>query len=262
MATCWANACRPSASVVLSRPSPNRPSSSFLPVSKLGSNCGIRSSRISISTPPQRTIPKAQAGGHGGEDTSVDVHVEVQQQQQQQTPKKGGSSAVERRPRRPALEISPFGLVDPLSPMRTMRQMLETVDRMFEEAMAFPGTATGRATVAGGGEVRTPWDVREEEGAVKMRFDMPGLSREEVKVSVEDDVLVIRGEHKKEEGGNKKEGAEEEWWRRSASNYSMRLLLPDNCEKDKISAELKNGVLMVTVPKGKVERKVIDVKIQ
>ena len=95
-----------------------------------------------------------------------------------------------------------------------------------------------------------------------MRFDMPGLSKEEVKVSVEDDVLVIRGQHKAEEEGKKKE-EEEEWWGRSASSYDLRLLLPDNCDKDKIRAELRNGVLMVTVPKAQVERrKVIDVEIQ
>ncbi|MQM21880.1 hypothetical protein Taro_054926 [Colocasia esculenta] len=257
MATCSANVCCPSASLVLSAgTSPSRPKSSSLPVGKLGSNGGGVSGRISIRTPRRRiTRPRAQqAAGGESKDTSVDVHVEQQQ---------GSSTAVERRPRRPAFEISPFGLVDPLSPMRTMRQMLDTVDRLFEEAIVFPGAApAGRGTLSsGGGEVRTPWDIREEEDAVRMRFDMPGLSKEEVKVSVEDDVLVIRGEHKAAEEG-KKEGEEEEWWRRSASSYDMRLLLPDNCDKDKIRAELKNGVLMVTVPKAQVERKVIDVEIQ
>ncbi|MQL93133.1 hypothetical protein Taro_025766, partial [Colocasia esculenta] len=149
------------------------------------------------------------------------------------------------------------------SPMRMMQQMLDTVDQLFEEAIVFPGASpSGQGLLASGSEkVQTPWDIREEEDTVRMQFDMSGLSKEEVKVSIEDDVLVIQREHKAAEEG-KKEGEEEEWWRRNASSYDMRLLLSDNCDKDKIRAELKNEVLMVTVPKAQLERKVIDVEIQ
>lgn len=143
--------------------------------------------------------------------------------------------------------------MDPWSPMRSMRQMLDTMDRIFEDTMLMPGRSRG-----GGGEIRAPWDIKEEENEIKMRFDMPGLSKEDVKVSVEDDVLVIRGDHKKEEGS----GGDDSWSSKSYSSYDTRLQLPDNCDKDKVKAELKNGVLYITIPKTKVERKVIDVQIQ
>ena len=151
-----------------------------------------------------------------------------------------------------------------MSPMRTMRQMLDTMGRLFDDAVGFP-MATRRSPAATG-EVRLPWDIVEDDKEVKMRFDMPGLARDEVKVMVEDDALIIRGEHKEEEGDD--EAAEggsggDGWWKqRSVSSYDMRLALPDECDKSMVRAELKNGVLLVSVPKTEVERKVIDVQVQ
>ncbi|KAG2553416.1 hypothetical protein PVAP13_9KG523800 [Panicum virgatum] len=170
-------------------------------------------------------------------DNAVDVQVSQNGGNRQQ------GNAVQRRPRRAApLDISPFGLVDPMSPMRTMRQMLDTVDRLFDDAVGFP-MAMRRSPAAGGGEVRLPWDIVEDEKEVKMRFDMPGLARDEVK-------------------GAEGAGGDGWWKERSVSSGDMRLTLPDECDKSKVRAELKNGVLLVTVPKTEVERKVIDVHVQ
>lgn len=106
--------------------------------------------------------------------------------------------------------------------------MFESIDRLFDDALTFSAA-----------ELRAPWDAKED-----------------VRVYVEDDELVIKGEHKEEKA------EDESWSERSYGAFYTRLRLPDNCEKDKIKAELKNGVLFISIPKTKVERKVINVDIQ
>lgn len=108
-----------------------------------------------------------------------------------------------------------------------------------------------RGYVAGS---RRGWDVREENDALYLRIDMPGLGKEDVKISVDQDTLIIRAE-------GDKESDEEESRRR----YSSRIDLPQNVYNiNEIKAEMKNGVLKVFVPKVKDgERKdVFHVEIQ
>lgn len=102
--------------------------------------------------------------------------------------------------------------------------------------------------------VRRGWDARETEDALHLRVDMPGLGKEDVKISVEQNTLIIKGE-------GAKEGDEEE----SARRYTSRIDLPDKLYKiDQIRAEMKNGVLKVVVPKMKEEERkdVISVKVE
>ncbi|ONK71673.1 uncharacterized protein A4U43_C04F11170 [Asparagus officinalis] len=144
------------------------------PCSSLLLKQSVRSPRHVIpflSSPGRRMSPRRLVQAAAGSENKDSSSLEVQRGDSGRT--------MERRPRRSSLDVSPFGLIDPLSPMRTMRQMLETMDRMFEDAMTFPGS-----TRNGAGEIRAPWDIMEDEKEVKMRFDMPGMSKEEVKVSV------------------------------------------------------------------------------
>ncbi|KAK9063127.1 hypothetical protein SSX86_016997 [Deinandra increscens subsp. villosa] len=242
-------ACGTSASPLVSniifKPSPKStfrpPCSAYFPPSRTTRNrLPVVRAQVENDISVDVQIGSTQNKGHG--DTSINSSVE----------------------RRPLSVVSPIGksrpktfrvLLDPLSPMRTMRQMLDTIDKMFDDPLAFPTKNLS------GWNIRSPWNIQDDENEIKMRFDVPGLSKEELKVFVEDNMLVIKGEHKKDQQ-EVHEGGDGSWATQNYSSYHTRINLPDNCEKDKIKADLKNGVLMISIPKVKVERKVIDVEIQ
>lgn len=89
-------------------------------------------------------------------------------------------------------------------------------------------------------------DIREEDDAFFVDAEVPGLSPEEVNVDVEKNVLTIRGERnvEKEEG----EGTYKRIERRYGS-FSRSFSLPETVDADNISADLKDGVLALRLPK-------------
>ncbi|XAR70452.1 hypothetical protein NMG60_11027305 [Bertholletia excelsa] len=136
---------------------------------------------------------------------------------------------------------------DPFSPPRSVSQMLNLMDQFMEN----PFLAASRGM---GGGPRRGWNVREDNDALYLRIDMPGLDKDNVKVSVEQNTLIIRGE-------GEKESEEDEYGPR----YSSRIDLPQNLYKiDQIKAEMKNGVLKVVVPKVKEEERndVVQIRVE
>jgi HSP20 family protein len=89
-------------------------------------------------------------------------------------------------------------------------------------------------------------DVTEDEKEYLISADAPGVKREDVKVTVQEGVLTIAGERKseKEEKGKKFHKVE-----RSYGSFSRSFTIPEDAEEDKLSAEFKEGVLTVHLPK-------------
>jgi HSP20 family protein len=89
-------------------------------------------------------------------------------------------------------------------------------------------------------------DVFEKDGNVVVRTDLPGLRPEDIDVSVEGDVLTIKG-HREEE----KEVKEEDYYcsERATGDFVRTVRLPEGVTADKVEAHYENGVLEVTVPK-------------
>lgn len=98
------------------------------------------------------------------------------------------------------------------------------------------------------GDVRfTPsMDVRETQDAYLFRADVPGLKEEDIEVSVTGNRITLSGKREEEQ---RKEG--ERWYvyERSYGSFSRSFTLPEGVKPDEVKAELKEGVLTITVPK-------------
>ncbi|CAA0820296.1 23.5 kDa heat shock protein- mitochondrial [Striga hermonthica] len=90
------------------------------------------------------------------------------------------------------------------------------------------------------------WDARETADWIQLRMDMPGLGKEDVKVSVEQNTVTIEG--KKKECEEDEEDEEDGWGRRYT--FSKVIDLPEGIyNTSEIKAEMKKGVLKVFLPK-------------
>lgn len=138
-------------------------------------------------------------------------------------------------------------VLDPFSPTRSLSQILNLMDQSLDDPFV---AAASRGMRAGS---RRGFNVKEDDYALYMRIEMPGLDKEDVKVVVEGTTLVIIGEGKKESEDDE-----------VAPRYSSRIDLPPNLYKiDQIKAEMRNGVLKIVVPKVKEEeRKKFEVNVE
>ncbi|KAK1358217.1 26.5 kDa heat shock protein, mitochondrial [Heracleum sosnowskyi] len=102
---------------------------------------------------------------------------------------------------------------------------------------------------------------KEKKECYKLKYEMPGMAKDEVKITVEDGVLRIRGEHK--EDHEEAEDEEQHYWSSRYGYYDTRLVLPDDAKVEEIKAEMKDGVLKITIPRSeKQQRDVKEVQVQ
>ncbi len=103
-----------------------------------------------------------------------------------------------------------------------------------------------------------PVDVFEEKDDIVVKAELPGMTKEDIEVSLTDHTLTIKGEKKKEE-----EVKEENYYRseRSYGSFVRTLELPTEVYADKVKATFKNGVLEVRVPKTE-EAKTKEIKVK
>ncbi len=103
-------------------------------------------------------------------------------------------------------------------------------------------------------------DIAEDGDNYIVKTDLPGLKKEDVKVTLNNNVLTISGEKKHEE---EKKG--ENYYRveRSYGTFERSFTVPGTVKGDTVDAKFTDGVLTVTLPKTEeAKRKVIEVKVK
>jgi HSP20 family protein len=138
--------------------------------------------------------------------------------------------------------------------------------RELEEIQSRLSSLFGRTPLRGLGEETmtvSEWtplvDITENEKEYLIKAELPEVKKEDVKVTVENGTLSITGERKveKEEKGKKYHRVE-----RAYGSFMRSFTLPEGTTGDKVSAEFKDGVLKVHLPKSEeVKPKSIDVKV-
>ena len=89
-------------------------------------------------------------------------------------------------------------------------------------------------------------DIVESTDAYTLTADLPGLSRDDIKLTVEEGVLTLTGERKAEQSESNELGHRYE---RAYGKFSRSFRLGNSVETSKINAEFKNGMLKVELPK-------------
>ena len=153
---------------------------------------------------------------------------------------------------------NPFNTPSGWDPFRELEEMQDRLTSFFGRRVPLlKGGAEGEEFTVATWAPRV--DIAEDDKEYVINAELPGITKEDVKVSVENGVLSISGERKteKEEKGKKFHRIEQ-----SYGTFVRSFTLPEGSSGEKISAEFRDGILKVHVPKDeKAKAKAIEVKI-
>lgn len=103
-------------------------------------------------------------------------------------------------------------------------------------------------------------DIAETKDNYLIEVEIPGVQKDDVKISFKDHILTIEGEKKLRNELKKDDFIKQESF---YGKFSRSFTLPDDVDVEKISADYKNGILTVTLPKTQEKKpKEIEVKIK
>ena len=151
------------------------------------------------------------------------------------------------------------------NPFQMMRRFTRDMERMFEDfpGFWFPNVFKTDFAPFGMEFDKVEWvpqiEVLHKNEQFMVRADLPGLTKDDVKVELTDDLLTISGE-RKEDKEEKREG----FYRseRSYGSFYRQVPLPEGAKTETAAATFHNGVLEVTIPAPKVEPSIRKLEIK
>jgi HSP20 family protein len=129
-----------------------------------------------------------------------------------------------------------------ISPYRRIARLRDAMDRMWDENMAENSQNERELTLA--------IDVVSEEDGYVIQAFVPGLESEDLNIEILNNTITLRGEFKLEE----QEGAKYIASELPQGRFSRVISLPVGVDASKAEASLKNGVLVLRVPKAEAHR--------
>jgi HSP20 family protein len=131
------------------------------------------------------------------------------------------------------------------SPTRELERIQDEINKLFDFDQ--PTNSMGLFDRS----VSPALDVADEDDRYRIEIELPGVSEDAVDVSVANNVLTIGGEKQRAEvPENAKVFRRETWY----GSFQRTLSLPRTVDADQISAQMKNGVLTLTLPKREEEK--------
>ncbi len=153
---------------------------------------------------------------------------------------------------RKAMEIRHRNHPANVGPEKYYSNLRDSLNRLFDENFWDPFDQLSSLR---------PWhsnfpkvDVSETKDKVEVKANVPGVSSENLDIEVDEESLSISGKTEKEE---EKESKDEKFYtyEREYGEFKRDLMLPAKIDPEKVKADVKEGVLKITLPKAKEQKK-------
>ncbi len=146
-----------------------------------------------------------------------------------------------------------------ISPSRNVFPFEKIFDDFFSNS-PFLGDAGNICNVANAESGFSPRvNITETDDQLKLNFEMPGIDKSKIKVTVKNGQLTVNGERSVEQKTETEDFVRSEIF---SGQFSRSFTLPKNVRTDKIKADYKNGMLLISLPKTEESKpKEIDINI-